>query len=83
MDVARIETQTHKLNKCNFDLNQGIENVIKDATEEPDWADIRGKVGFVFEPKNSSMIYGDRDRINQVIQNIVNNAVKFTAGEQW
>ncbi len=78
LDVARIETQTLKLNKCNFDLNQEIESVIKDATEKPDWTDIRGKVGFVFEPQNSSMIYGDRDRINQVIQNIVNNAVKFT-----
>jgi hypothetical protein len=30
LSVARIESQTLKLNKTSFDLNQKIENVIND-----------------------------------------------------
>lgn len=78
LDIARIESQTLKLNKSNFDLNQEIENVIKEVIERPGWTEISRNIRFVFEPKNSTIIYGDRERINQVIQNLVNNAVKFT-----
>src|SRR5207249_1904026 len=57
---------------------QEIENVIKDVIESPSWTEIGHNASFVFEPKKSTIIFGDRERINQVIQNIINNAVKFT-----
>jgi len=78
LDVARIESQTLKLNKSYFDLNQEIEKVIKDIVERPSWVEISNNVSLIFEPSVSTTIYGDRERINQVIQNLVNNALKFT-----
>lgn len=78
LDVARIESQTLKLNKCYFDLNQEIEKVIKDLVERPGWIEISNNVNLVFDPTVSTTIYGDKERINQVIQNLVNNALKFT-----
>jgi two-component system, OmpR family, sensor histidine kinase VicK len=78
LDVARIETRTLKLNKSNFDLNQEIENVIKEIVDRSSSGGTGRNVTFVFEPRFSTTIYADRERINQVIQNVINNAVKFT-----
>lgn len=78
LDVARIESQTLKLNKSNFDLNQEAENVIKDVMERREWEKNGNSVNFIFEPKESIILFGDMQRIYQVLFNLVNNALKFT-----
>jgi two-component system sensor histidine kinase VicK len=78
LDVSRIESQTLKLNKLNFDLNEEAENVIKDVMERRDWEKNTDSVKFIFEPKESIILFGDKQRIYQVILNLVNNALKFT-----
>jgi two-component system, OmpR family, sensor histidine kinase VicK len=42
------------------------------------WGENSHIVSLVFEPTASVLVYGDRERINQVIENLLNNAVKFT-----
>ena len=79
LDVARIESQTLKLDKTSFDLNQKIENVILDIKQQMG-ADTNKKVGIKFEPKESIINTGDKTRIFQVISNLLNNALKFTDG---
>src|SRR6476659_10482420 len=58
LDVARIESQTLKLDKTNFDLNQKIENVIEDIKQQMG-ADTNKKVRIEFEPKDSITVTGD------------------------
>jgi two-component system, OmpR family, sensor histidine kinase VicK len=78
LDVARIESRTLKLNKSSFGLNQEAENVIKDVMERREWEKNSNSVKFIFEPKESIILFGDKQRIYQVLFNLVNNALKFT-----
>ena len=77
LNIARIESQTMKLNKTNFDLNIKIENVIKDASQQ---IKLRAddKVRIDFKPTDKINIIADKEKIFQVFANLVSNALKFT-----
>lgn len=75
LSVARIESQTMKLNKTFFDLNVKIQNVINDVVISPDKRD---KVEIKFKPIGRINILADKEKIFQVFANILNNAIKFT-----
>ncbi len=79
LDVTRIESNSLLLNKEKFDLNQLILNAIADSrnystTKNKD-NDI--KIEPVFNGKDIH-IEADKNRINQVISNLLANAIKFT-----
>lgn len=76
LDVARIESQTLKIERTNFDLNQKIENVIKDIKQQK--SSEYNKVRILFVPDKPITIYADKARIFQVLANLLNNALKFT-----
>ena len=75
LSVARIESQTMKLNKTFFDLNVKIQNVINDVVISPDK---REKVDIKFKPIGRINILADKEKIFQVFANLLNNAIKFT-----
>lgn len=77
LSIARIESQTMKLNKSIFDLNAKIENVIRDINQQ---VDLRksDKVRIDFTPTSRIDIIADKDKIFQVFANLLNNAIKFT-----
>ncbi len=75
LSVTRIESKTLTLKKETFDINALIENVIKDEK-----AHIENK-NVTITVKNDGHpidIEADRDRIAQVISNVLHNAIKFT-----
>jgi signal transduction histidine kinase len=79
LDVSRIENDKPlELNKERFDLGKKIQNVINDiCSTTPDNKERRIK----FESnvnKASIIIEGDKERIFEVISNLLNNAIKFT-----
>ena len=80
LDVTRIESQTLKLNKQKFDLDEVLSYVVADFKNE-----IRknnSAVNIYYEPAQELttglIIDADRERVIQVISNLISNAIKFT-----
>lgn len=82
LDVSRIESGALTLNIQTIDLDEAISSVIIDyrnnlpgviRTENSKTE----KVKISYEPKKI-MVKGDRERIERVMSNLINNALRFT-----
>jgi signal transduction histidine kinase len=85
LDVTKIETQSLLIKKEHFDLNNLIINIITDFGNQiaRENKDIKLKFisnGTLVENEFTDEIFvdADKDRISQVISNLLNNAVKCT-----
>jgi signal transduction histidine kinase len=75
LDVTRIESNTLKLRKEKFNLNDVMLNVVEDCRKQI----VNGNVKLMYEPENSvTLLEADKRRLTQVISNLLNNAMKFT-----
>lgn len=76
LDVSRIEGKNLQITKSYFDLNQTIKQVIEDHQKEALDKDVK----ISFESKNNvtNTIYADEARLQQVIDNLISNAINFT-----
>jgi signal transduction histidine kinase len=79
LDVTRIESQTLRLNKEEFDLNEVISSVIKDFKSQIDSEKI--KLVYEYSRVNNIIVNADKNRLNQVISNLISNSIKFSQGE--
>jgi signal transduction histidine kinase len=82
LDVSRIESGALTLNIQTIDLDEVISSVIIDYRNNLEDAirtdnDKKEKVKIKYEPKKL-MVKGDRERIQQVMSNLINNALRFT-----
>lgn len=75
LTVSRIERNKIELKKAPIDIIEVAElvhNELKITADEK-------SISFVFEhPKKKLIVDGDKDKLREVIQNIVGNALKFT-----
>ena len=77
LDVSKIESSLLKISKSKIDLNEKIKNVINDVENGYDDRN-NSNVKIIFEPKETIFVYADKDRIHQVLSNLLNNAIKYT-----
>src|SRR5215208_490794 len=82
LDITKIESGNLALTKTHFDLQEKINNVIKDLTTAKKIDGINQNVQFVFHPNDSVKVFADKERIYQVISNLIRNAAKFTNGKE-
>jgi two-component system, OmpR family, sensor histidine kinase VicK len=84
LDVTRIDSNTLNLHKEQFSLDNLIANVIQDNVNhiEKENLDIKLLYNFKKDVTESLPIDADRDRITQVISNLLDNAIKFTSKEK-
>jgi len=91
LDVSRIESGTLRLEKSKFDLREIILNLIEDLTAKMKKEDGVIKSNKEDRDKNTNIqliypelsaeplfVYADKNRIQQVLSNLLGNALKFT-----
>jgi two-component system, OmpR family, sensor histidine kinase VicK len=80
LDVTKIESNSIELEKEQLNLNEVLLNTVEKYKKQITKANI--DIQLLFEPHEEViLIEADRDRIIQVISNLLNNAIKFTRGE--
>ena len=84
LDITRIENGRLKLKKTTFDMNEKINNVIRDLTPKRNVNDDNNNsrtnqnIKFIFQPtKEPIMVFADKERIYQVVSNLIKNSLKF------
>ena len=73
LDVARIDSQSLQLRKEEFNIGDTISRIVGDFGTQ-----VNGDVKILYDNAPNLLVEGDKDRISQVIHNLINNAIKFT-----
>ncbi|MFZ1875534.1 MAG: HAMP domain-containing sensor histidine kinase, partial [Nitrososphaeraceae archaeon] len=83
LDVTRIESKGFDLNLETFDLVSLLSNIVTDTREQISKLERDINITFELEGKPTNgteviLVNADKDKITQVISNLLGNAVKFT-----
>ena len=79
LDVTKMENHTFTLKIEKFDVNELVLSMIQDFVMHVRNSGIKTKdIQFLFSPKGRIFAHADKDRVAQVISNLIDNAFKFT-----
>ncbi len=76
LDVSRIDSLSLNLNKEKFDLNKVVGNTLQDFGNSLDRS---RKINIISKPSESVIVNADKERIIQVISNLLHNSEKFVS----
>jgi len=78
LDLSKIQSKTYELKMEEFDLNQLIKNIIRRYYILID----NEGYEFIYNNNNEIRVRADKKRIEQVIYNLINNAVNYTGQDK-
>lgn len=76
LDFSKIEANRFELNQDKFNLSSVLYNVVAIATARMQDKDLKFELNI--DPSIPHTLIGDERRLQQVIINLINNAIKFT-----
>ncbi len=78
LDLSKLQSTTTGLSLEEYDLVLEIKNVLSryDIIKETE------KYQFILELPDKAMIHADKNKLNQVIYNLVNNAINYTGKDK-
>ncbi|HEY2720917.1 MAG TPA: ATP-binding protein [Chitinophagaceae bacterium] len=71
LDLSRIDSDRLELSMQNFELDDLVEETIKDVQQTT-------KHSIIIKDHSRCIIFGDKDRIAQVLLNMLTNAIKYS-----
>ncbi|OQY26064.1 MAG: hypothetical protein B6I34_00685 [Anaerolineaceae bacterium 4572_32.1] len=75
LDISRIESGRVELNLAPLDVSEVVEDVVSTLSAQIESKGLSLKVKV---PDDLSLVHGDRDRLTQVLTNLVGNAYHYT-----
>ncbi|MFD2517529.1 ATP-binding protein [Salinimicrobium flavum] len=72
LDLSRVQESKLTLQKVSFSLNRMVEESVQDIQYSSTTARVK------IDHKDQLFVHGDRDRISQVLINLITNAIKYS-----
>ncbi len=72
LDVPKIQSGKLSLHKEQFPVNQLVQEAVNEIQQ------INASYNIIFFPKAEPLVYADKERIGQVLINLLTNAVKYS-----
>ena len=78
LDLSKLQSKTYELKIEKFDLHDLIKTILKRYFILIDYEGYE----FIYNNKKSIIVNADKNRIEQVIYNLINNAVNYTGNDK-
>ena len=80
LEISKIESKSLKLNKEEFSFNELVIEIIKDYEDSVFFNSSNLKIIYSSSDKDL-LVYADKNRICQVLTNLIDNSIKFISNE--